>query len=140
MAEKQYVPELLRRQTRERASGRCEYRLLHEDDTYLPHEIDHVIAEKHGGQVVLENLAWACASCNGYKGTDLTSVDPASGRLAPLFNPRRQKWQRHFHLNGARIEPLTATGRVTVRLLHFNDPALVAVRGQLIQSGRYPRR
>ena len=38
----------LRRLVRERADLRCEYCLLAEDDAYLPHEPDHVIATKHG--------------------------------------------------------------------------------------------
>src|SRR5579875_401523 len=53
MARKPAVPERLRRQVQERAQGRCEYCLIHEADMYYPHEPDHVIAEKHGGQLPL---------------------------------------------------------------------------------------
>jgi hypothetical protein len=26
----------------------------------LPFQVDHITAEQHGGQTVLENLAWSC--------------------------------------------------------------------------------
>jgi hypothetical protein len=44
MAEKQNIPEALRRQTRERAGHRCEYCLIREDSVYLPFQADHIIA------------------------------------------------------------------------------------------------
>ena len=45
----EYVPIAFRREVRERASGCCEYCLVHEDDCLLPHEPDHIIATKHRG-------------------------------------------------------------------------------------------
>ena len=68
MAEKQSVPERLRAAARDRAAGCCEYCLLHDDMVVLPHQVDHVIAEQHGGMTNLENLAWSCFYCNHYKG------------------------------------------------------------------------
>lgn len=138
MSSKQRIPETLRRHVRTRAKGYCEYCLVHDEDAYLPHEPDHTIAEKHGGATTLENLAWSCAVCNRYKGTDLASLDPLTGRLTPLYNPRRQQWARHFRLNGARIDPLTAAGRATERVLHLNDERRVAERLALMSAGRYP--
>ncbi len=107
---------------------------------YYPHEPDHVIAEKHGGPTALDNLAWACLYCNRFKGSDLASVDPTSQTVVFLFNPRKQKWKRHFRLNGARIEGITSSGRATVVLLHFNDAERVAYRLGLIAIGHYPAR
>jgi len=63
---------------------------------YYPHEPDHVIAEKHGGPTSFENLAWACFHCNRFKGSDLASVDPLSGKTVFLFNPREQRWTHYF--------------------------------------------
>jgi 5-methylcytosine-specific restriction endonuclease McrA len=57
-----YVPAALRRLVAERASGLCEYCLLHESDGYLKFEVEHVIAKKHGGATSAENLAYACAA------------------------------------------------------------------------------
>jgi len=51
-----YIPPALRRLVFERASGHCEYCRIHESDSYMPHEIDHIYAEKHGGQTVPDNL------------------------------------------------------------------------------------
>lgn len=133
------VPEAMRQQVREHAAGRCEYCLIHDEDSLRPHQADHIIAEKHGGPMVVTNLAWACGICNRYKGSDLSAIDPLSGKIVPLFNPSIQRWQRHFRLVGSRIQPLTAAGRVTARLLRLNDRAHVLERGQLIALGRYPR-
>ena len=44
-----YVDASLRRLVESRANHLCEYCLIHEDDTYLGCQVDHVIAEKHGG-------------------------------------------------------------------------------------------
>ena len=138
MAKKIPVPERVRRQVQERAQGRCEYCLIHEADMYYPHEPDHVIAEKHGGPTTLDNLAWACLYCNRFKSSDLASIDPISQTVVFLFNPRKQKWKRHFRLNGARIEGITSSGRATVALLHLNDAERVAYRLGLIAIGHYP--
>ena len=140
MTRKSSVPERIRRQVQERAQGRYEYCLIHEADMYYPHEPDHVIAEKHGGPTSLDNLAWACLYCNRFKSSDLASVDPTSQTVVFLFNPRTQKWKRHFRLNGARIEGITSSGRATVALLHLNDAERVAYRLGLIALSHYPTR
>lgn len=70
----EYVPAELRRLIRERAGHRCEYCLLHEEDAFLPHEPDHIIAVKHRGETTEGNLAWTCFVCNRGKGSDLASV------------------------------------------------------------------
>ena len=109
-------------------------------DMYYPHEADHVIAEKHGGLTSLENLAWACFYCNRFKGSDLALVDPTTQKVVFLFHPREQRWNRHFRLNGGRIEGITSSGRATVALLHLNDSERVAYRLGLIDLGHYPAR
>lgn len=114
------ISAALRRQVRERANGRCEYCLLTEVKAFFPHEPDHIIAQKHGGQSVLNNLALACFDCNRFKGSDIASVDPVSGVLSPLFNPRLHQWSEHFQLDNGHIVPLTAVGRATERLLRLN--------------------
>jgi len=78
----------LRRLITERANNQCEYRLLPTDVAFFPHEVDHVIALKHGGSTDAANLAFACWRCNRHKGTDLGFFDPATGTFSFLFNPR----------------------------------------------------
>ena len=112
--------------------------LLAEGDAFFTHEPDHIIAEKHGGKTTIENLAFACFACNRFKGSDIASIDPATGDLAPLFNPRRDQWGDHFRLNEGVIVALTAAGRATERLLKFNLMERIEARHELGQSGRYP--
>jgi hypothetical protein len=140
VAKKLTIPDRLRRQVRERAQRRCAYCLVHEEDTYYPHEPDHIIAEKQGGATTFENLALACFHGNRFKGSGLASIDPASQKIVVLFHPHEQKWQRHFRLNGTLIEGITSSGRATVALLHMNDPERVALRLELIEIGHYPPR
>lgn len=75
------IPAELRRMVFRRAESRCEYCRIPADDAILPHEPDHIIAIKHAGETVEENLAVACFLCNRFKGTDLASIDPQSGEL-----------------------------------------------------------
>jgi hypothetical protein len=111
----------LRHQVIERAQNQCEYCLLPAAVAFFPHEVDHVIAEKHGGAANLDNLAFACWRCNRHKGSDLTSFDPETGQLSPLFNPRTQVWIEHFTYESRRIVGLTLAGRTTVHLLRLNS-------------------
>lgn len=133
-----YISEALRRQIAQRALSRCEYCRLHETNAYFPHEIDHIYAEKHGGDTVIENLYLSCADCNRYKGSDLCSIDPDTGEIVTLYHPRKQVWREHFRLHpDGLIEPLTAHARVTERVLRFNRRELVEDRLRLIRLGGY---
>ena len=133
-----YIPEGLRQQIAEQAKARCEYCHLHENHAYFSHEIDHIYAEKHGGNTIAENLCLACADCNRHKGSNLCSLDPQTEIITALFHPRRDIWSEHFQLNTSGfIEPLTASGRVTERVLRFNRLDLVTDRARLIALGGY---
>jgi len=133
-----YIPAALRRLVFERAEGKCEYCLLHQDDGPFSHQIDHLISLKHGGQTTSDNLALACFECNRYKGSDLTAIDPATREIMSLFNPRSEAWMDHFVLKEAQIIGQTPTGRATVVLLRLNDRRRVIQRQVLIDVGRYP--
>lgn len=125
----------LRRLVRQRAKACCEYCLMPEALSFASHQVDHIEAEKHGGLTISSNLALCCLICNQHKGTDLYSLDPSTQSPTPLFNPRKHVWSEHFRLDGPYIRPLTTIGRTTARLLHFNDPELVAERELFILSG-----
>lgn len=127
-----------RQEIRSRARYRCEYCLLAEEDAHFPHEVDHIIAEKHGGERIVENLAWACFDCNRFKGSNIASIDSETGELAPLFNPRQQTWSDHFLTQQGRLIPLTAVGRVTAAVLRLNLPRRVEIREILSDAGAYP--
>ena len=96
-----YVHAELRRLVESRAHHLCEYCLIHERDTYLGCQVDHIISEKHGGLTEAANLAYACTFCNRAKGTDIGSLSPGTGEFTRLFNPRTDHWRDHFRLRGA---------------------------------------
>lgn len=133
-----YIPDWLRQQVFMRANGSCEYCLVAQQDSFITHEIDHVIAEKHRGTTTEDNLCLSCYDCNRHKGSDLASIDPLTGDLVALFHPRRDRWSEHFFLDGAIIKPRTPQGRVTVFLLHLNDDNRIEDRANLIRGKRYP--
>ncbi|MDQ2100188.1 MAG: HNH endonuclease signature motif containing protein [Tychonema bourrellyi B0820] len=122
------ISPALRREVFQRAEGRCEYCRLHQDFSIYTHEVDHVVARKHGGKTVLENLALSCLPCNRYKGSDLTSIDPQTGEITRLFDPRSDVWPEHFILENGRIIGLSAIGRTTIFLLKIN--IVTAVRNR----------
>ena len=105
---------------RERALGRCEYCRLPESLGFVEHQIDHIIAIKHGGSSDPGNLALSCTLCNRYKGSDIASIDPDTALIASLFHPRHQCWDQHFQLSSGQILGLTPHGKATARLLQFN--------------------
>jgi hypothetical protein len=135
-----YIPEGLRRLVIERAADRCEYCLIHQQDSLYAHEVDHIIPEKHRGETNETNLCLACLDCNRHKGSDFASFDPETGQVTLLFNPREQVWDDHFRLEGARIIPLSPAGRVTVFVLNLNDEFRIRSRRALLGAGRYPRK
>ena len=133
-----HIPAPLRRLVSERARGCCEFCLLPEDETEYPHEIDHLLALKHGGETINDNLALACFKCNRNKGSDLAAIDPIDKLLVPLFNPRTEVWTEHFKLVGTLIVGLTPAGRATVNLLKLNSELRLERRQAMIEAGRYP--
>jgi len=128
----------LRKLVIQRASGCCEYCLRHQDFSIYTHEVDHIIAVKHGGETTADNLALSCLSCNRHKGSDFATIDQVTKEIVPLFNPRRQVWDEHFYLEGARIEGKIQIGQGTARLLQFNVPNRVLERQVLMSQGLYP--
>jgi hypothetical protein len=85
----------------------------------------------------MENLALACCFCNRYKGPNLSSIDPLSGKIAQLFNPRLDVWEGHFAWNGARFIGKTSTGRATIEALQMNRSDAIAVRELLMRKKVY---
>ena len=132
-----YVGATLRRLVEARARSSCEYCLVHESDTYLGCQVDHVVSEKHGGATEPDNLAFACTVCNRAKGTDVGSLT-AEGVFVRFFNPRTDRWEDHFTLRGTFIEPRTAIGEVTAKILGLNVTERLIERELLRRIGRYP--
>jgi hypothetical protein len=119
----------------QRANRRCEYCGFPAEWAYQPFQIDHIIAEKHDGQTVADNLALACFDCNSYKGPNIAGLDPVTDELSRLYHPRRDRWRDHFVWDGPRLIGRTAIGRTTIRVLQINNPDALNVRGLLLAVG-----
>jgi hypothetical protein len=122
---------------RQRAGDRYEYcRLPQAAVPFVSFHVEHVIAQQHAGSDDPANRAWSCHRCNAFKGTNLSSVDPETGAIVPLFNPRLDSWPEHFALQGAEITGRSPTGRATARLLAFNDSYRLELRGEWLRDHR----
>jgi hypothetical protein len=66
--------------------------------------------------------------------------DPMTGRRVRIFDPRRQRWSRHFLWSddGTRVLGRTATGRATVVALQLNNVIAVTVRHEWVAIGWHP--
>jgi 5-methylcytosine-specific restriction endonuclease McrA len=127
------VRELIRR----RADNLCEYcRLKQEYLLFSTFQVEHIIPRKHGGDDNPTNLALACDRGNSHKGTNLTGVDPVTGHIVALFNPRLQVWDDHFRLSDVTTIGLTAVGRTTARVLNMNEEHRVRLRAVLKRYGQ----
>ncbi len=72
------------------------------------------------------------------KTSNLSGLDLVTGRVVVLFNPRRQRWKRHFTWEGARLVGLTACGRATIDVLNINEPERIDLRELLVVAGLFP--
>lgn len=133
-----YISSEIRNAVARCANFICEYCLIAEADAYFKFQIEHIISRKHGGTSDQENLALSCVFCNRYKGSDIATVSPETGKLVRLYNPRTDRWREHFRLNGLTIEPLTEIGEATVRILQMNHEDQILERQVLARRNRYP--
>jgi len=121
-----------------RARNCCEYCLLPQGQTNVPHELDHIIATKHRGSNDATNRALACFGCNHSKGPCIAGIDPVSGAVTRLFHPRSHKWSAHFRWDGPLLLGRTAIGRTTIEVLEINNAHRVLIRQTLIDEGVFP--
>ncbi len=121
-----------------RARSRCEYCQLPQAFSPLPHAVDHIISQQHHGPTVAQNLALACFFCNSYKGPNIGGLNPQTGRMVRLFNPRKDRWNRHFKWEGPILIGRTHTDRITIDLLEINRAEAVDFREFLIREGSFP--
>ena len=107
-----------------RARWRCEYCHAPQVGSAYPFHLDHILPRAKEGMTVLENLALACAPCNGAKREKVEATDPRIRKTVRLFNPRIDLWEDHFCWNSSQtsIVGRTAIGRATVLALRFNGP------------------
>jgi hypothetical protein len=115
-----------------RARHRCEY--CHAPESFFPHRLclDHVVPESQGGPTSLANLALSCYACQLQKLAFQTGWDTATETAVALFNPRRQRWSRHFRWSakGLYLEGLTKVGRATIERSALNHWRQVQARAR----------
>jgi hypothetical protein len=131
-------------EVRRRAGDRREYCHLPQSAFRRPFHVEHIVARQHGGQSRLDNLALACWNCNLKKGPNLSGIDPQTGQVTALFNPRTEEWDNHFAPGidalipqGIAIQELTPVGRATVQVLGLNDEMRQSIRYELWMEGLY---
>lgn len=134
------MSEVVRVQIRERAQDRCGYCQSPQQYVLGLLELDHIIPIAKGGTDAEDNLWLACRLCNGFKGMQTHARDPRTSRRVRLFNPRRQRWARHFLWSddGTRIIGRTACGRATVVALQLNHVIAMMVRREWVAAGWHP--
>ncbi|BDA74537.1 HNH endonuclease [Rivularia sp. IAM M-261] len=136
----EYVPVALKQLVFERARGLCEYCRSQAKYAIDPLVIDHIQPVSKGGQTIEDNLALSCQTCNNYKYNKTEALDPATGQLVPLFNPRLMEWNQHFVWNEDTTQMLgiTPTGRATVTLFQTNREGVVNMRRVLVIMNEHP--
>jgi hypothetical protein len=135
-----YIPQALRQQVAAQARYRCGYCLTSEAIVGMPMEIDHLIPQSLGGPTEEANLWLACSLCHDHKSNRIAFLDPLTGEVVRLFDPRRQVWREHFAWTAEsdRMIGLTSTGRATIAALHLNRPSLVRARQAWVSAGWHP--
>lgn len=134
------IPSDLQAQVRERAHGLCEYCHAVECWQYVQFTIDHIVPQSQGGSDELENLALACFHCNRRKSSHTTGIDPESGEVTVLFNPRDYHWHEHFvwASDSISLVGLTAIGRTTIAQLDMNRERVLQIRQADLAIRRHP--
>jgi len=115
----------------DRAGNRCEYCHIHQQHYIITFHVEHIVAQQHHGGNDVSNLVLACHFCNRLKGPNLAGMDPETGELTRLFNPRTDTWNHHFSIQAGRIIGFTPVGRTTVYVLNMNRPDRIRIRVEL---------
>jgi HNH endonuclease len=134
------ISDSLRQQAIHRAKYRCEYCRTFSRLTGMPLVMEHIFPKSMGGSDDPENLAASCYRCNEFKGIKTHGIDPQTGRLVPLFNPRQQTWTEHFTWvnGGTHVAGLTPTGRASSVALRLNNDYLTEARALWIENDWHP--
>jgi hypothetical protein len=134
------MKESLKKQVRERAKSCCEYCFVQAQYSGESFSIEHILPLIKGGLSVLFNLAFSCQRCNNHKYRATTAVDPASGSVVALYNPRTDIWAEHFEWREyfTEIIGISPIGRATVHRLQLNRNGLVNLRRVLVDAGLHP--
>ena len=134
------MPHELYPQVTIRARHRCEYCQAPEELHSTEFEVEHIHPQSLGGSDSPDNLALACRSCNMRKLQAIKAIDPLTGTMVPLFNPRINLWLDHFSFVAVthEIVGITEIGRATVQRLGLNRAHLLRAREIWVDLGWLP--
>jgi hypothetical protein len=138
---RRYISVEVERRVRAAARERCGYCLSPQHLVMARLEIEHILPSSRGGSKEEFNLWLACPLCNAFKSNKINELDPVTGVVVPLFNPRTQVWWEHFEwtVDGLRITGKTPVGRATVVALRLDsDPDAIEVRSYWVAAGWHP--
>lgn len=138
---RRHIPTHIDKRVRTIAKQRCGYCLSPQHLVMARLEVEHIIPLAKGGSDDEANLWLACPICNRHKADKVTALDPETGAVVPLFNPRTQSWADHFcwSNDGLRVIGLTPIGRATALALQLSeDPDALLVRSYWVLAGWHP--
>jgi 5-methylcytosine-specific restriction endonuclease McrA len=120
----------IREEVARRAENICEYCGWPDWFSPVTFPVEHIIPITLGGTDMLDNLAYSCPGCNGYKHDDIEARDPISGEKARFYHPRADDWEEHFawNLDGLTIVGISPTGRASVSRLRLNRSEVLRMR------------
>jgi 5-methylcytosine-specific restriction endonuclease McrA len=130
----------LRQKVTARAHRCCEYCRSQARYATQPLSVEHIIPRVKSGPTTLENLALACQGCNNHKYDKTEALDPLSGEIVPLYDPRHHAWEDHFAWSDdfMLMVGLSPTGRATIVTLQLNRDGVVNLRRLLYAIGEHP--
>lgn len=134
------ISATLRQRIVQQARARCGYCLTQEIVSGIPLTLEHLLPKAKGGGDLEENLWLSCRLCNEAKGVLTEALDPETGEVVPLFNPRTQRWTDHFTWDqtGTHIIGKTPIGRAPVVALSLNCELRVLARALWVEAGWHP--
>lgn len=135
-----YIPVELKNKIHNHFAAFCAYCRTAEALTVTTFEFEHIIPLSAGGETVFENLCLACPSCNRYKATRQTAIDPDTQNEVKLFHPQQQLWTEHFAWSedATEVVGITSVGRATISALKINRLQLTRVRKMWVKMGEHP--
>ena len=129
------VSQTLRESIRALYDLRCGYCGVTETESGGQLELDHFRPRSHGGKDTLDNLVYACPTCNRFKG-DYWPVPEASPDLM-LLHPQQDDLSAHIRsLPDGRLIGLTKRGWFHIQRLRLNRAQLIELRLQRAKEHR----
>jgi HNH endonuclease len=115
----------IREQVRQRAQCACEFCGITEIDTGGMLTIDHFQPRTKAGSDELENLIYACITCNQYK----QDYWPQTEAAPILWNPRQESASQHFvEQEDGQLTALSQISIFTIKRLRLNRSQLIVAR------------